>query len=416
MKVLLTLRQPLLPADIGGRIRSLNLFSRLAQRAEIHVVCLADPTNDRPAIAEMKSMFHSCTPVFHREARKHSARFYWEILANQLSSSPYFLAKCNAPQFRATVKELIGRNQFDLLLCDFLHTAFPLLTCTFRPRVIFQHNVEFVLRKRKWEIETKPLRKRVFASEFRRTHAIEARVCRSFDHVLAVSEQDKQVMEREFAIDHVSTVPTGVDTDFFRPMNVPVKSGRIVFVGAMDWDPNEDAALWFVREIFPRIQQVVPHASFCIVGRSPSPRLRALLWDKVGVEITGRVPDVRPYLAEAEVVIVPLRAGGGTRLKIPEAMAMGKPVVSTRVGAEGLPFCDSREIRLEDQPETFAQAVLELMTNAVRRNALGKAAREIVVRNHSWESAVDQLEQILELVRHPEEAAREGVSPSLVSE
>jgi polysaccharide biosynthesis protein PslH len=401
MKILLTLRQPLLPADIGGRIRSLNLFSRLAQRAEIHVVCLADPTNDRPAIAEMKSMFHSCTPVFHREARKHSARFYLEILANQLSSAPYFLAKCNAPQFRATVEELISRNRFDLLLCDFLHTAFPLLACAFRPKVIFQHNVEFVLRKRKWQVERQPLRKRVFAAEYRRTHAIEAHVCRSFDHVLAVSEQDQRVMEREFAIDHVSTVPTGVDTDLFRPTDAPVKSGRIVFVGAMDWDPNEDAVIWFVREIFPYIRKVVPHANFCIVGRSPSPRLQDLLSGKEGLYLTGTVPDVRPYLAEAEVVVVPLRAGGGTRLKIPEAMAMGKSVVSTKVGAEGLPFHDGREIRLEDQPEKFAQAVLELLADTARRNALGKAAHEIVARNYSWESAVEQLELALERVLHP---------------
>jgi len=412
MKILLTLRQPLLPADIGGRIRSLNLFSRLAQRAEIHVVSLADPDDDRAAVAEMKSMFHSCTPVFCREARKHSARFYWEILSNQFSSSPYFLAKCNVPHFRSTVEELINRNRFDLLLCDFLHTAFPLLECPFRPRVIFQHNVEFLLRKRKWQVETHPLRKRVFAAEYRRTRDIESRVCRSFDHVLAVSQQDQQVMEREFTIDHVSTVPTGVDTDFFRPMDVPVKSGRIVFVGAMDWDPNEDAVIWFVREIFPRIRQVVPHASFWIVGRSPSARLRALLSGKVGVYLTGTVPDVRPYLVEAEVVAVPLRAGGGTRLKIPEAMAMGKPVVSTKVGAEGLPFHNGREIRLEDQPEQFAQAVLELLADASRRNVLGNAAREIVARNHSWESAVEQLEQTLERIRSPLKEAEKTLVPA----
>src|SRR5713101_2523183 len=176
MKILLTLRQPLFPADIGGKIRSLNIFSRLAKRAEIHVVSLADPTRDTTAISEMRSMFHSCTPVFCREARKYSARFYWEILANQFSSSPYFLAKCSVPQFHATVEEVATRTPCDLLLCDFLHTAAPLLACTFRPRVVFEHNVEFLLRKRKWLVEAHPLRKRIFAAEWRKARRIEARV------------------------------------------------------------------------------------------------------------------------------------------------------------------------------------------------------------------------------------------------
>jgi len=410
MKILLTLRQPLLPADIGGRIRSLNIFSRLAKRAEIHVVCLTDPGHDTTAISNMRSMFHSYTPVFCHEARKYSLRFYREILASQFSSSPYFLSKCNIPHFRAVVETLVASNSFDVLLCDFLHTAFPLLACTLRPRVVFEHNVEFVLRKRKWQVETHPLRKRVFGAEWHKARRIEGQVCRSFDHVITVSKNDKQTLEQEFAITHVSTLSTGVDTDFFRPIDIPTHKGRIVFVGAMDWDPNEDGAIWFVREVYPRIRQAVPHANVLIVGRSPSARLRAIVANKPGVEITGRVPDVRPHLAEAEVVVVPLRAGGGTRLKIPEAMAMAKAVVSTRVGAEGLPFSDGREISLADAPENFAQAVAGLLTDASRRSALGKTARETVVRDHSWDSVVEQMEQTLDRVQHPAMEAAETLS------
>jgi len=399
MKILLTLRQPLFPADIGGRIRSLNIFSRLAKRAEIHVVSLADPTRDIAAISKMKSMFHSCTPVYCDEARKYSARFYWEILANQFSSTPYFLAKCNIPQFRAAVDDLVTRRSFDLLLCDFLHTAFPLSACGFRPKVVFEHNVEFLLRRRKWLAETHPLRKRVFAAEWRKTREIEEGVCRSFDHVVAVSENDQQTLAEEFAINHLSTLSTGVDTDFFRPLDTPTHRGRIVFVGAMDWDPNEDGVIWFLREVYPHIRQAIPYASFLIVGRSPSPRLRAIVAKEDTVNMTGRVPDVRPYLAEAEVVVVPLRIGGGTRLKIPEGMAMAKALVSTRIGAEGLPFCNGQEIRLEDKPEQFAQAVVELLADQSHRVVLGRAAWDVVVRNHSWESVVGDFEGILNRVR-----------------
>jgi sugar transferase (PEP-CTERM/EpsH1 system associated) len=395
MKILLTLPRPLFPADTGGKMRSLNIFSRLVKGAEIHAVSFADPVGDAAAISQMSEVFTSYTPVFWREAKKYSTTFYGEVLANQLSSLPYFLSKCNRPRFRSTVEELMTRNDFDLLFCDFLHTAAPLLECSFRPRVVFEHNAEFLLRKRKWELEKHPLRKLVFGAEWKKTRTIEARVCRSFDHVMTVSRDDQQTLRHEFAIEQVSALPTGVDTDFFRPVDDRPQPGRLVFVGSMDWDPNEDGIVWFLREIFPRIRQTVPNAGLSIVGRNPSSRLRAIAGRVPAVEITGRVHDVRPYLSRAEVVVVPLRVGGGTRIKIPEAMAMAKAVVSTPVGAEGLPFRDGREIRIAERPEDFARTVVEILNNASLRNSLGKAAREEVVSKHSWQVVVDRLEEIL---------------------
>src|SRR5215831_17216694 len=234
--------------------------------------------------------------------------------------------------------------------------------------------------------------------EWNQTRRIEADVCRSFDHVITVSDDDRQIVEKEFGITHSSTIPTGVDSDFFRPSIERPHSGRLVFVGSMDWDPNEDAAVWFLRDIFPRIRKTIPDASFVIVGRSPSARLNAIAKAAPGVEITGRVPDVRPYLGKAEVVVVPLRIGGGTRIKIPEAMAMAKAVVSTPVGAEGLPFRDGRQIRIAEQPEQFAQAVVELVNNASLRTAIADAASDEVVKHHGWEPVVARVQQILEHV------------------
>jgi len=225
MKILLTLRQPLFPPDTGGKVRSLNIFARLAKRAAIHAVSFADPVADAAAISEMKGLFKSYTPVFWQETRKYSARFYKELVASQFSSLPYFLAKCYQPRFRSATEVLTAREHFDLVFCDFLQTAFPLLEITRKPKVVFEHNVEFLLRKRKWRVEKHPLRKMVYGSEWRKTRPIEARVCRSFDHVFTVSEEDQQTIRREFAIDRVSTLPTGVDTDFFRPLGNRVVLG-----------------------------------------------------------------------------------------------------------------------------------------------------------------------------------------------
>jgi len=398
MKILLTLPAPLFPADTGGKIRSLNIFSRLARRAEIHAVSFAERGRNTAQIAEMKEIFASYTPVFRREARKYSASFYSKLLANQFSAWPYFLAKCNMPDFRRAVGELVGCKEFDLVFCDFLHTAAPLRQLTARPKVVFEHNVEFFLRKRKWELEEHPLRRLVYGAEWKKAWRIESDVCRSFDHVITVSEDDRETLEKEFGITHSSTIPTGVDTDFFSPSPERSRPGRVVFVGSMDWDPNEDGAVWFLREIYPQIRKAIPEASFAIVGRAPSSRLRAIAESRAGVEITGQVPDVRPHLAKAEVVVVPLRVGGGTRIKIPEAMAMAKAVVSTPIGAEGLPFHDGRQLRIAEEPEQFARAVIELMNNAPLRNSIANVARDEVVRQYGWEPVVARVEDILERV------------------
>jgi polysaccharide biosynthesis protein PslH len=396
MNILLTLRQPLLPADTGGKVRSLNILSRLAQRCSIHAVSFADPVADASAISEMKHLFDSYTAVPWRETEKYSGAFYRELFLSQFGSWPYFLAKCNRPEFVAAVRALEARRRFDLLFCDFLHTAAPLLGVPFKPRLIFQHNVEYLLRKRKCDVEKNPLRKLVLRNEWTKTHAIESEVCRQFDHVLTVSEDDRDTIREEFGSRNITVLPTGVDTDYFSPVGVGSQPGRLAFVGSMDWDPNEDGITWFLQNVYPRIRQAAPNASLSVIGRNPSARLRSFAAHYPDVELTGRVDDVRPFLSEAEVVIVPLRAGGGTRIKIPEAMAMAKSVVSTTIGAEGLPFRDGRELLIADKPDDFAESVVSVLHDRALRSAISAAARKIVVEKHSWEAVVDTLDTALD--------------------
>ena len=401
MNILLTLRQPLVPADTGGKVRSLNIFSRLAKRVSIHAVSFADPVRDASAIAEMKHIFKTYTPVPWQETRKYSPAFYAEVCARQLGSWPYFLAKCNRPEFTLTVQALARRRRFDLLFCDFLHTAAPLEQYRFRPRIVFEHNVEYLLRKRKWAVETNPIRKWILKNEWVKTKSIEEAVCTNCERVLVVSNDDKQTMLRDFGVSNVSVLPTGVDTDYFSPSHNGSRPGRLVFVGSMDWDPNEDGVSWFLNEVYPRIRRTAPNANLAIVGRNPSSRLRALASRQPDVELTGRVSDVRPYLAEAEVVVVPLRVGGGTRIKIPEAMAMSKAVVSTTIGAEGLPFRSGREICIADKPEDFAEAVIALQHDRPFRTSIAAAARKIVVEKYGWDAAVDKAEETIHELTHP---------------
>jgi sugar transferase (PEP-CTERM/EpsH1 system associated) len=401
LKILLTLPRPLFPADTGGKIRTLNIFRRLAERVEIHAVSLAHPQRDAEAIAEMRRTFHSYTAVQWQETRKFTPGFYAEFLRSRFGRLPYFLAKYALPEFRRAVEELAARERVDLVLCDFLQSAVALQGSALRPRVIFEHNVEYMIRKRHWETEEHPLRKWLLAAEWKKAREAEAAICREFDHVITVSEEDERQIREEFGATRVSALPTGVDVEYFTPQDAPQRAGNLVFVGSMDWQPNEDGIFWFVREVYPKIREGAPHSSLTVVGRNPSERIRKLADQNDSIEITGTVPDVRPYLARAEAVVVPLRIGGGTRIKIFEAMAMERAVVSTTLGAEGLPVQKGQEILLGDSPATFADAVVQLLAQPEAREALVRAGRARVIRDHTWESVARRMEEILLRVTRP---------------
>jgi glycosyltransferase involved in cell wall biosynthesis len=225
-----------------------------------------------------------------------------------------------------------------------------------------------------------------------------------FDRVLAVSDTDRDTLHRLYQQSlnaPVSVIPTGVDTTYFTPQpQDPSGARRLVFTGSMDWLPNEDAVLYFCREILPIIREAEPDVTFTIVGRSPTPAVRRLAEDP-SVEVTGRVKDVRPYLAASAVYVVPLRIGGGTRLKIFEAMSTGRSVVSTTIGAEGLPAEDGRHLLLADGPQVFAQSVIRMLRDVPARTRIEREARALVAGHYDWEAAAMQLEHALEETRTP---------------
>jgi len=228
----------------------------------------------------------------------------------------------------------------------------------------------------------------------------EARALRRFDGVLAVSDADRQSFARLYpdAVRRpIHVVQTGVDTDYFTPTHEPPRASHIVFTGSMDWLPNEDAMLFFCDQVLPRIRAEMPAARLSIVGRAPTPAVRRLA-DAAAVRVTGRVDDVRPFMSEAAVYVVPLRIGGGTRLKIFEAMAMGKAVVSTTVGAEGLPVISGEHLLLADDPAAFARAVTTLLRDATLRARLGCAARSLVLERYDWSAVAGSMEDALERI------------------
>jgi hypothetical protein len=216
----------------------------------------------------------------------------------------------------------------------------------------------------------------------------ERETCAQFDGVVGVSPEDCDIMRRTFALTNVlGDVPTGVDCEAYAAAPAAGRRAHsLVFLGSMDWMPNMDAVEFFTREIWANVRAQFPAATFTIVGRNPPPKVRELEKQFPGVRVTGTVEDVKPFLNEAAAMVVPLRVGGGTRIKIFEGMATAIPVVSTRIGAEGLPVAHGENILLADTPKTFAAAIGELFTQPERATQLGLSGRALVQSRYGWDA------------------------------
>jgi glycosyltransferase involved in cell wall biosynthesis len=216
--------------------------------------------------------------------------------------------------------------------------------------------------------------------------------------VLTVSEDDRRAFGEYLPIEKITAIPTGVDLEYFRPEQRSGSNDTLVFTGAMDWMPNEDAILYFCSNILPLIREKAPEVKLRVVGRKPGKRIAALQEADARLEVTGTVDDIRPHVRDASVYIVPLRIGGGTRLKIFEAMAMGMAVVSTTIGAEGLPVVHGEHLLLADTPEAFANATLTVLTQPLLRERLSRAARALVEERYDWAAATDVVDGVLRRV------------------
>jgi polysaccharide biosynthesis protein PslH len=379
------------PTTRGGQIRTLETLKQLHRWHEIHFVALDRP--DHPEGPSRAAEYSSYAyPVEHRPAGRGTLTFYRQLAGSLFSPVPLAVSRWASQAMRNRIAELEERFRFDAVVCDFLAAA-PNI-----PRIgqaiLFQHNVEATIWDRHAAHGRTPLHRLVFRQQARRMWAYERRICRESRYVIAVSEPDAERMRQAFQIGHVADVPTGVDTEYFAPPASAPPAADLVFVGSMDWMPNIDGVSWFVREVLPRVHARRPETTVAIVGRTPPREIEAFGQD-ARVRVTGTVPDIRPYFWGSAVSIVPLRVGGGTRLKIFEAMAAGIPVVSTAIGAEGLPVEDGRHLRIADEPEAFAQACLGLLSQPEEGRRLAAAARQLVVDQFSWEQAARQFERLL---------------------
>ncbi|HKQ75652.1 MAG TPA: glycosyltransferase family 4 protein [Blastocatellia bacterium] len=393
MKILWVKTGKLLPVDTGGKIRSYNILRKLAVRHEVTFLSYYGGRRDEAYEREICEHLPG-TKVIYTATRDATTLERNLLYLRRLPlRAPFGVTKFLSRDTQRLLSRWLNEGRFDVAVCDFLGSTlnFPRKRAT--PVALFQHNVESILWGRHAEHEANPIRRIAFKLEAAKMLRYERAAVGRFDHVIAVSEHDRQQMKTMTDPSRISVVPTGVDLTQYRgSAGESAVEPVVIFLGSMDWEANVDAVSYFFREIWQEVKRAVPEARFRIVGRNPDQRIKQLASDDI--EVTGRVESVIEPLREAAVFVVPLRIGGGTRLKIYEAMAMRKAVVSTTIGAEGLDVNHGRDILLADDPQTFADCVIGLLRDHPKRMRFEAAAGEQAAR-YDWSVVTNRFEEAL---------------------
>lgn len=394
LRILWVKANKILPVHSGGNIRSYHILRELSSRHELTFFSYYGGAPDAAYEEEIARQFPGavCLCTGKRGSNRFSRGL--DYLARLAMTAPYAVSRFESVHVREKLDAWFEKKLFDVAVCDFLDAAVNFPSRLAIPTVLFQHNVESEIWRRHALIGRNLLRNFLYRVELKKMLNYERGAARRFHHIIAVSEHDRRLMSEWTDSARITVVPTGVDLQQYRASVASrVTEPLVLFVGAMDWEPNIDAVEYFCREIWPSIQAKVPATQFRIVGRDPVRRVRRLA--SSSVEVTGAVPSIVDHLRQSTVVVVPLRVGGGTRLKIYEAMAAGKAVVSTTVGAEGLDVHHDQDILLADDPRAFATAVTVLLQDDDLRRRYEHAAAALAAR-YDWSAIGDKFGQVLE--------------------
>lgn len=384
------------PTNTGGQIRSLGIVRELHRLHEIHFVAFQRSGQD--SSVQLASEYASAVyTVPHDPPARGSAAFLPQAAASLFAKTPLAVSRYTSASIQLLLAGVREKLSFDCLVCDFLFMVSN-VNASLEEYVLFQHNVETVIWERHAEQARNPITRAFYASQARKMARVEREACRRARHVIAVSDADAQRMRDRFGVSRVSSTPTGVDLEHYAaPQDHPITSD-LVFSGGMNWLPNIHGMRWFCAEAWPLIRRKRPQTTLTIVGRDPTPEVLEM-GRLPGVTVTGTVDDIRPYLWGSRVSIVPLHIGGGTRLKIYEAMGASLPVVSTTIGAEGLTYHAGEDLRLADTAGDFVAACLELLDNETERRRQAQQARRLVEDHYSWRSVAAAFDLILQATR-----------------
>ncbi len=388
LNILWLTTKPPYPLIDGGRIAVYEPLRRLAARG--HRITLLTFRLPEQNVAELAPLTEFC----RLESLPHDTRTRpLAMVRNLFSPLPYTVAKYQSPLMAQKLAELLARETFDLVHLEQLHMSGYQAISKGKwgiPTLLRQENIESHLVERYWRAQTgvRRLYGRLLAARMRR---YEAEQCTAVDGCLAITAEDAQRLRGLSPEVNVVVVPAGVDSERLQPAFDKELPHTLVFVGSMDWLPNADAVLWFHREVLPLVRGECPEVQFYVVGKNPPLAVQQLA-EPGTVHVTGFVADVEEYMAQTAVFVIPLRVGGGMRVKLLQALALARAVVSTSIGAEGMAVTHGQDILLADNAAEFASCVVQLLRDPEMRMRLGENGRKLIETSYSWETATDSLE------------------------
>jgi sugar transferase (PEP-CTERM/EpsH1 system associated) len=379
------------PPDNGGRMRTFGFLKELSNRHVVSLLSFHRSDDDTENIEELREI---CTqvltvPLTKRQLRKNKRMVQLRSIFQRM---PYQYLSHYSQMMQQQISQLTDKHDFDIIQVEFSQMGYYDLPSN-SVNILDQHNIEAEILYRTYRTENSSIRKLYNYIEWKKFKQTEIDLCHKFAACLTTSDHDKDILKRSSPSLTVQVIPNGVDSTFFKPYKRTTSNRNVIlFTGTINYFPNTDGLKYFLKEIFPIIQREIPSTQFVIAGKNPPPEILEYSIDP-HIEVTGYVKDIRECFSKASIVVVPLRIGGGTRLKILEAMAMGVPVVSTSVGAEGLDVMLGEDILIEDTPTLFAKAVVELINDGKKREKMARAARYLVENKYDWNLIGHKLEE-----------------------
>jgi glycosyltransferase involved in cell wall biosynthesis len=382
------------PPDSGGKIKTLNLLKFLAQAHQVSLVSFTRPDDDPRWLDQLRPLCHEVHTIVLRRSKVRDLFF---LLQSWLRPMPFVIARDDSAAMRRLVLQLAQEQRFDLVHAVQLNMAPYALAVADVPRVLDQENVVSLVVERLCRLQRPGPKKLALYLEWRKLLRYEGEVCRRFNRVLAVSEADRLALQGIAGAEcPVDVIPIGIDVEATPVIPRRPDAAVIVTVGNMHWPPNAEGVLWFLEEVYPLIKQEILTVRLRVVGPRPPAELLRRGQKDASIEVTGYIEDLPPYLEDSAVMVVPLHAGGGMRVKILEGMAMGLPIVSTTIGCEGIAVVAGEHLLVADTPEGFAQATVSLMRDRARANELAHCGRCLVEERYDWRVAYRPLEHIYE--------------------
>ncbi len=397
MRVLLLTQVLPYPPDSGPKVKTWNVLKYLAQHHEVTLISFVRGDQS----AEVRHLEKYCRAVHTAPMKRGIWRNLWYMILSFLTNQPFLMIRDDRIAMRRLVDRIASETNFDVVHADQLNMAQYAARVSGVHKILDAHNALWLLYQRLWKTMGFGPKKWLLNRDWRLLKAYEGQICRQFEATLAVSQEDKAALEEASGQPlNIATIPIAIDTDEVAKVNPQPEANHILHIGTMFWPPNVDGILWFLREIFPLIRAQRPNITFDVVGANPPPEIVAFNKDGSGVNVTGYIVDPAPFLAKTGVMVVPLRSGGGMRVKILNALAQGLPIVSTTIGCEGIAVENGKHLLIADTPEEFAEATLRLLADDQLAGELRCNGRKLIQSTYDYRAACQPLENIYQNSLH----------------